>query len=239
MCITNRLGTILALAGLLVWIPGPAAARTKTGDRFFSEGFKAERLKQYDKAVELYQQALAEDSSDVGYRLAYLRVRFQASQKHLELGQNLRSQAKLQEAASEFDKALAIDPSSPVAIQEVQRTREMIEGLKKEPKTESEKLERKGFTPAEAARKEVETMISTALTVPELKPLLAAPITLKINNTPKVVFETIGKLAGVNVLFDTEYQQPGQAPAWGSRSPAPRRPRRACTVDRAGTSTRR
>ncbi len=39
-----------------------------------------------------------------------------------------------------------------------------------------------------------------------LKPLSATPIDLKMNNQPpKVLFETVGKLAGINVLFDPQY----------------------------------
>ena len=46
------------------------------------------------------------------------------------------------------------------------------------------------------------------LPVPELRPLNAQPINLKMNNQPpKVLFETVGKLAGINVLFDPEFER--------------------------------
>ena len=46
--------------------------------------------------------------------------------------------------------------------------------------------------------------------LPELKPLNPAPINLKMNNQPpKVLFETVGKLAGINVLFDPEFTPAG------------------------------
>lgn len=212
MWFTNRLRVILAVGLALNWAAGPATPRTKNGDKFFSEGSKAEKLKQLDKALDFYRQAVAEDSSDVRYRLAFLRVRFQAAQAHIEAGQKLRSQGKLEDAAAEFEKAVIIDPSSEAALQELRRVQEMIEAAKKEPATEEGKLLAQGLTPAEIARKEVEQKLREVLTVPRLKPLSAAPITLKINNQPpKIIFETIGKLAGINVLFDPDYQQaPGQ-----------------------------
>jgi general secretion pathway protein D len=64
----------------------------------------------------------------------------------------------------------------------------------------------RALTPIQAAKKETEARIATFLPIPELKPLNPAPISLKMNNqTPKVLFETVGKVAGLNVLFDPEY----------------------------------
>ena len=49
--------------------------------------------------------------------------------------------------------------------------------------------------------------------VPELRPLNPQPINLKMNNQPaKVLFETVGKLAGINVLFDPEFKDAGNKP---------------------------
>ncbi len=51
------------------------------------------------------------------------------------------------------------------------------------------------------------------LPVPELRPLNPQPINLKMNNQPaKVLFETVGKLAGINVLFDSEFKEKRQRP---------------------------
>ena len=51
------------------------------------------------------------------------------------------------------------------------------------------------------------------LPVPELRQLNPVPINLKMNNQqPKVLFETVGKLAGINVLFDPEFTTAGVSP---------------------------
>jgi general secretion pathway protein D len=44
--------------------------------------------------------------------------------------------------------------------------------------------------------------------VPELKPLNPQPINLKMNNKTKVLFDTVAKYAGVNLLWDPEYKAP-------------------------------
>ena len=63
------------------------------------------------------------------------------------------------------------------------------------------------LSPVEKARKESIAMIESLLPVPELKPVTNKITLLKMNNQPpKVLYETVGKLAGINVLFDPSYQ---------------------------------
>ena len=46
---------------------------------------------------------------------------------------------------------------------------------------------------------------------PELKPMTAVIPVLKMNNQPpKVLYETVAKLAGVNVVFDSQYAAPAR-----------------------------
>src|ERR1700730_8668392 len=53
-------------------------------------------------------------------------------------------------------------------------------------------------------------MIQSLQPVPELKPVSNQITSLKMNNQPpRVLYETVGKLAGVNVLFDPQ-MQPGR-----------------------------
>src|SRR5262249_23103741 len=155
---------------------------------------------QYDDALLLYEQALSEDPADASYQLAMRRVRFQAAQAHVDRGQKLRADGKLEEALKEFEKAYVIDPSSGVAETELRRTRGMIEREKKKAESNPEE---KGLTPAQVAEKESEERFARMQPVPELKPLSTQPITLKMNNQPpRVLFETVGKIAGINVIFD-------------------------------------
>ena len=203
MCRYNRLALLIGILALA----GGADARTRKGEKFLREGRQFEQRKEYEKALELYERALSEDPADPAYQLATTRVRFQAGQLNVDRGQKLRSEGKLEEALAAFARAYAIDPSSSLAEQEVQRTRAMIEREKKKEPAES-KPEERALTPAELAKKQAEEQIERIQPVPELKPLSAQPINLKMNNQPpKVLFETVGSLAGINVLFDPDFTQ--------------------------------
>jgi general secretion pathway protein D len=175
-----------------------------------AEGRQAEQRGDWEKALALYEQAVSEDPGDPAYRLLATRMRFQAAQARVDRGQRLREEGKLIEAVEELRRALAIDPSSVIARQEL---RELLEILDREEKARQrgEKPEEKapqerGLSAAELARRELEAKLAAARSVPELKPLSPTPITLKMNNQPpRVLFETVGKLAGINVLFDPEF----------------------------------
>ncbi|MES1260531.1 MAG: hypothetical protein ABUS49_02255, partial [Acidobacteriota bacterium] len=61
------------------------------------------------------------------------------------------------------------------------------------------------LTPSELAKRETQDRTDSLLPVPELRPLNDDPIDLKMMNKPRVLFETVAKVAGINVLFDPEY----------------------------------
>jgi general secretion pathway protein D len=197
---------LFAAAALLAAAGLPLEARTRKGDKLMAEGRKAEQRKDWDKALECYEGALAEDPSDAAYLLAVRRVRFQASQAHVDRGQKIRAQGNLQEALLEFQKAFATDPSSAIAQQEMLQTLEMIEREKK--KAEPSKPEERGLTPAERARQEALARLRRIEPLPELRPLSRQLINLRMANQPaKVLFETVCKLAGINVIFDPDFRQ--------------------------------
>src|SRR5467141_4413249 len=139
------------------------------------------------------------------------RARFQAGQAHVERGLKLRGDGKTAEALAEFEKANAIDSSSTIAEQETRRTRAILEREKKQALTpEGVKQEEIGLTPAEIARKDTQDRLDRITTVPELKASAVIP-PLKMNNQPmKVLFETVGKLAGLSVVFDPDIPSGGK-----------------------------
>ncbi len=219
----HRLTLVLTLiAGLLADLE-PMAARTRKGDKFLAQGRAAETRKEWDKALEFDEKALSEDPSDPAYQLETRRVRFESAGYHTKRGQKIRSEGNLTDALAEFQKAYEVDPSSDIAEQEIRRTRSMIERERKkdaQPKTPGDAqavppgdaaVER-GLTPSQVARRDANERFESMLPVPELKPLNPQPMNLKMNNQkPKVLFETVGKIAGVNVLFDPEYDNtPGK-----------------------------
>jgi general secretion pathway protein D len=198
--------------GILLFGAQPAGARTRKGDRLIAQGRAAEDRGDLDKALEFDSAALSEDPSDPQYQLETRRVKFKLGEKHIKTGQRIRAEGKLAEALLEFQKAYAVDPSSPMAIQELDRTRQMIETQKKKEAQpggpSQEDVDARGLTPVQAEKKASLARMSSLQDVPELRPLNSQPITLKMNNQkPRVLFETVAKLAGINVLFDPEYEQ--------------------------------
>ncbi|MBS1826380.1 MAG: hypothetical protein JST93_13750 [Acidobacteria bacterium] len=200
-----RSWTSLALVFLL--LAPDAGAWGRKGDKLYKDGRLAETKKDWEKALDLYEQAMLDDPFHIAYQMAARRVRFQASQARVDKGQKLREQGKLDEALAEFQKAYSIDPSSTIADQEIKRTLEMINRDKKTPAAEEDK----GLTPAQKARKDSEERVASMQEAPELRPISRTAITLKMSNQPpRILFETIAKLAGVNIIFDSEYQPTGR-----------------------------
>ena len=199
--IINALAVLLSIS-----LAAPdLGARTKKGEKLLKEGRLAESKKDYDKALELFEQAQAEDPQDAAYQMAAQRVRFQAGLKHVDLGKKLREEGKLEEAVAEFKRAVAIDPASSLARNELSRTLRLIDqGKGGQPNASLD-------SPAEAAEKETERRIASIQDAPVLKPLTRQVSQLRMNNQPiKVLYETLGKLTGVNVVFDPEFQNPGK-----------------------------
>ena len=197
----------IALLGQMV----PVEAKTRKGEKYLAQGRIYEVQKNWDAALEQYQKALAEDPAEIVYQMAVDKVRFQAGQAHVDNGLKIRGQGQLGEALLEFQRALSINSTSAVARQELDLTRQMIERERKrvEETGKQAPAEERGQTPADQAREATRKQIDRMLPVPELKPLNRDPINIKINSQPaKVLFETIGKVAGINVLWDPDYTAP-------------------------------
>ncbi|HEX6894302.1 MAG TPA: hypothetical protein VF146_03460 [Bryobacteraceae bacterium] len=202
MIACNRLrGLALFAAALVALPPNSLEARTRKGDKLVKVAREAEALKDYDKALDLYEQALSTDPQDSEYQLSTRRLRFLAGQAHVESGMRLKNDGKLEQALVEFQRAFSIDPGSAISVQEMQEVTAALDQKKNGQAAES---------PADKARKESLQMLESLQSVPELKPITNTIPQLKMNNQPpRVLYETVGKLAGINVLFDPQ-MQPGR-----------------------------
>src|SRR5437868_4468833 len=159
----------------------------------YEHGKDAEARQNYEKAFDYYKQAYDLKPKDLRYRTAFERMRFLAAASHVHRGQLLRDAGKLDEALAEFQKALDIDPSSFIAQQEVRRTKEMID--------EAQNPRPQAAGVPSGLKKRLEQAAGPV----ELAPISNVPITLKLTEDSKVIYETVGKLAGINVLFDPDY----------------------------------
>jgi general secretion pathway protein D len=193
--LTHRFALLAALAVIAM----PVDARTRKGDHFTKLAQKAEADKEFDKALDFYEQALATDPKDPGYLLADQRARSATANWRVGRGRQLLTQQKLNEALVEFEAALLADPGSQIAIQEVRQTTAMLKQKAQSPTNQPI------LTPAERARQEIENRINSLEGPPTLRPINDQIRSLKMNNQPvRVLYESVGKLAGVNVLFDPQ-----------------------------------
>jgi general secretion pathway protein D len=194
-----------ALLALALAAPQHAWAGSGKAKDLYSQSRKAELQRNYDVALELAEQAMAEDPSDHRYELAVRRLRFMAAQIHVDQGRRLREEGLLREAVEHFQRAVEIDPASTVAAQQLKRTLELIE--KREGGGEKSEAGDDILASAlEQDRATREEMVDSLKEPPMLKPLSNQPIDLMMSEQSKVVFETIAKLAGINVLFDPDFQ---------------------------------
>ena len=176
----------------------PGEAGTRKGDRFLKQAQAAEIKKDWDLALQLYMQAVDEDPRDTGYLIGLQRVRFQTASVHVERGQKSRADGKLEEAIGEFQKAIIADPSSAIALQELKRTQDML-------RAPAPTADGRTLTPVEQIRRESNQQMESMLGPPELKPAVQRIPSIKLNNQPpRVLYESIGKIAGITTVIDPD-----------------------------------
>ena len=159
----------------------------------FKHGQTAEAHEDYDTAFDLYQKALAKAPSDLTYKTALYRVRVSASGLHMSKGRKLLDGGDEQGALVEFLHAAEIDPGNEAAQQEIAKLRK---------KSGETPTPAETSLPADAGQQQELDSIGAPVV---LKPMSNEPLTLHYSEDAKVVYQAIGKAAGINVLFDPDY----------------------------------
>ena len=188
----KRLTRVLALLLIFGTLPAVAADKAKA---LYKQGLDAEIRQDYETAYNYYHQAYELKPDDITYRASFERIRFFASASHVHKGQLLEKSGKLQEALTEFEQAMAIDPSSFIAQQEANKVRRTLKEAEQPTQPNA----------SDAAQSALHKRMEEAGGPVELAPIANTPITLKLSEDTKTIYETIGKLAGINVLFDPDY----------------------------------
>ncbi len=161
------------------------------GNADYKQGRQAEAIRDFDTALQYYERALKSDPLNVEYKLKAQRMRFEAAQGHVDQGQKLREKGELTLALADFEKAMAIDPASAVAEQEARATLDLM--ARRQP-------------PAAPALQPTPDEPRLQDKPAELMPISREPINLKLTNEARIIYETIGKLAGLTVIFDPDFQ---------------------------------
>lgn len=187
----RRGSQVIVLVAIAVFAVG--CPKNKSSHEY-QAGRKAEEVKDWDAAVDFYLQAAKADPNNVNVKIRLDQARFEAGQVHVAQGIKLRDKGDLQGAVSQFQRAQILDPSNITADQELKKTLEMIaDSARTAAQAEEEPLVENG-QPVLASKPA------------EIKPLSRAPINVKMVNESKYVFDTIGKLAGVTIIYDPDLQ---------------------------------
>ncbi len=174
---------------------GLLAAGCPKGKPEYQQGRRAENLQDYDAAYDFYQKALKDEPENAEYQIKFNQARFEAGAFHIKQGVKLREQGNLPAALNEFQRAAAIDPSSSMADQEIRKTADLL----------GEQEHKAAAADAAASAAADASTSALASMPPEIKPLSRAPISLHMVNDAKIVFDTIGKLAGLTIVYDPDF----------------------------------
>jgi general secretion pathway protein D len=187
-----KIATAVVLTGALVCstVSVPVFA-ADSANKLFKMGQTAEAREDYDAAFEAYRKAYAKAPNDLRMRTAYYRLRQTASSVHVTEGRKLVDKGDQMGALSQFLRAKEIDPGNEAALQEIDRLRAKQSGIPIRSETSL----------SDAAEEEIEDVGSPA----HLKPVSNEPLTLHMTQDSKVIYQAIGKAAGINVLFDPDY----------------------------------
>jgi general secretion pathway protein D len=189
--VIKRFSGVLAILLMAAVVPAMASS-DKAAKALYDKGQAAQARQDYIEAYNDYHQAWQLKPTDLRYRAAAEFVRFLASASYVHQGEILMNAGKLQEALTDFEQALAIDPSSFIAQQQANKVRELL-------------LKGQAPPPAPTPQSALTRRMEEATGPVELAPIAQTPITLKLSEDAKTIYESIGKLAGINVLFDPDY----------------------------------
>lgn len=170
---------------------GYAQYSKSAANRLVKQGQAAEQRQDWDAAYRDYSQAVVRNPRDLRAREAMLRVRSQAAAVHMGKGRQLMQQGDDQGALTEFMRAAEIDPTNESAGQEIAILRQRLN-----------QAEQPEVSPEEARTQQELASIGSPV---QLKPVSNEPLTLHMTEDAKTVYQAIGRAAGINVLFDPDY----------------------------------
>jgi general secretion pathway protein D len=187
---------LLVLAALFV-LGGIPAAHAQSSATWDKRGQAAEAREDYDVAYQDYRKAHIKSPNNLWYKTRYENARFKAAAAHVDRGRIYLQSGDSDGALNEFQRALEIDPSNQTAQQEIDQIRVSRAGG-----AAPSSLPRMQETPGQAAEQKEIASISG---ITKLKPVSNDPITIHSVEDSKYIYQAIGKIAGLNVLFDPDY----------------------------------
>ncbi|WP_348262690.1 cohesin domain-containing protein [Telmatobacter sp. DSM 110680] len=189
----SRIRLWIVVAGVFAFLSmGSASVLAQSPNTYYKRGQAAEARDDFDAAYQNFQKAYSMAPKNEVFRTAYYRVRFTDASMHVTKGRNLMASGDEQGALVELLRANEIDPSNEAAQQEIARIRTRHG---QQPAVDS------GNPMSSRNEEEIGSIGSPA----QLTPMTNDPLILHMSEDSKVVYQAIGKEAGINVLFDPDY----------------------------------
>jgi general secretion pathway protein D len=149
----------------------------------------------WDMAVAKLTVALQKDPENIGYKIALENAKVQASRFHYAEARKHLAADDLDRAADELDIASKYDAGNKSAADDLSIVQEKIR------KRDDQKRRLADF-------ERMKEHAPTRVPVPTLSARSPVPITLRFGSGTKLqkVLDTLGKLAGVNILYDESFR---------------------------------
>jgi len=161
----------------------------------YRQGQGEARKGNWDLAVARFTRALQKDPDNIGYKIALENARIQASRQHYDLARRHLLAEELDKAVEELQIAANYDPANKSASDDLAIVQARIR---------TRDLERRRLSEYDTVKARAQAGPGP---LPVLSPQSTAPIRIKFENTSlQKVLETMGRLAGVNVLFDSQFR---------------------------------
>lgn len=186
----RRGATLAALVVAIALLSTGCAARWS-----YRQGRSAGQRGDWDEAVARLTKAVSKNPNNVRYRLELEHARAQAGRAHALHARDLAAAGDTDRAADEMEIATKFDPGNQAIADELRNLRASIRMREEEKRVAQE--EQTARARSRGAR----------YPVPELSPRSLKPITLNFKEASlQKVFETLGKLAGVNILLEPDFK---------------------------------
>lgn len=179
-------GLLLALSPLALSTP---SAHGESAKAYYNRGQTAEARSDVIAAYRAYKAAFELKPKEIKYRATYERARASATAEYVKEGEKLAQSDNVPGALAAFLKALDIDPGSDIAASEMRKLQEQLH------QKDQNEQKRSGYA--------VPTLKMAP--PPTLDVLPNETMSLHIVEDSRNIYEAIGKMAGLNVLFDPDY----------------------------------
>ncbi len=205
----------------LALLSGCAAHKAREA---FRQGEEMARHGRYEEAVAFYTQALQEEPDSLEYQMKLFDARVRAAGNYLERARRLQREGRLQDAASAYRQAMALDPSLEKAAQGLKqvedrlRAEELVRQAEEFYRTrrfqqamsnlDQALLLAPDLAKARKLKTEVKAATMTEIAGVELDVASDKPITLKFKKAKiKDVFKILSRLSGISFIFDEDVER--------------------------------